>query len=191
MHKRFSLENSVFFRFFSSLMVFWLSVSTVWSQDSIKTSSSTVEIYITNNSFHVVGEAKVLGNVRTIKVKTDKQAEKAKELIAGSKSKDRLRVFKAKRIKPIRATQKVRDFFLPSHNSQNFTYKSRGSLVYVASNDTHKFLKTDAAFAQNQFCFKTRFQEKEVFTIQANYSNSYQLTFYQNCIEARPPPNWV
>lgn len=191
MHKRFSLENSVFFRFISSLMVFWLSVSAVWSQDSIKNPSPTVEIYITNNSFHVVGEAKILGNVRTVKIKTDKQAGKAKELIAENKSKDRLRISKSKRIKPILATHKSREFFLPSHNSQNFTYKSSGSLVYVTSNDTHKFLKIDPALTQHQFCFKTRFQEKEVFTIQVNYSNSYRLIFYQDCIEARPPPDWV
>ena len=99
MHKRFSLENLVFLKFFSLLMVFCLSVSMLWGQDSLPAESQKGDVFIANNSFHVVGNALVLGNIKSIENKEDAKNEKQKQLLVQKKSNDNIKIFKFYRIK--------------------------------------------------------------------------------------------
>ncbi len=190
MHKRFSLEDSVFFRFFSSLIVFWLSVSTVWSQDSIKNSSSTVEIYITNNSFHVVGEAKILGNVRTIKIKKDKHAGSAKEFITEKKSKDKIRVFKEKKIRKMASFPKPKFLILPLKSENTLSLDNRVRRIFITQTDSFSFQKGKALEAK----FRSNLQfnsYKEVVFLKTELSEGFTLKDYSQYIIARPPPDIV
>lgn len=190
MHKRFSLRNSVFFRFFSSLIVFWLSVSTVWSQDSIKNQTSTVEIYITNNSFHVVGEAEILGNVRTIKVKTDKQAGSAKEFIAEKKSKDKIRVFKEKKIQKMVSLPKPKFLILPLKSENTLSLDNRVRRIFITQTDSFSFQKGKALEAK----FRSNLQfysYKVVVFLETELSEGFPLKDCNHSIIARPPPDIV
>ena len=171
-------------------MVFCLSVSMLWGQDSLPAESQKGDVFIANNSFHVVGNALVLGNIKSIENKEDAKNEKQKQLLVQKKSNDNIKIFKEKRARKVVALPIPKFFLLPIKSDNSVSSKIQSQLVLVISTDSNSCQKGKSVLAKFKFNLQN-YTFNEVLVCNSDYSEGYKLGQHNQAVVARPPPDIV
>jgi hypothetical protein len=162
----------------------------VLGQNSLPSESKKEDIFIANNSFHVVGDALVLGNIKSIEVGKEKKSEKPKELLSRKRSKDNIEILKEKRAKKVVTLRKPIFFVLPFKSENAVSLEKQFRRMLFSPTDSYSYQKGKAVAGKFRFTFQN-YIFKEVLVCNSDFLIGYQLQPFDYSIIARPPPAFV